>query len=317
MDHGFWFQFGNGRNKPRIVQKWQLTCNVSLSMQDEYSIESNRHDGDLPESVLFGKSDVMQNLRLKLARVCATSVPVLLQGEMCVGKSVLCRFIHHHSKISAGPYLSVNCSALADHQTDVGLASALTSSIAAASAAGEYDSPTPTGTLLLRQVSELSLKFQLQLSHLLADYDWNHKGDQRQETIRILSTSTRDLRREVKEGRFRRDLFDRLAVVRFEVPPLKRRLADLPEIVEYLRLRYSAQDAAAVDFKPDLLARMMTYSWPGNFCELESFVRRHLALKGDYTTSLHQAPLSPRGAAWDLEGITDRSKLIDVRKLKN
>ena len=271
-------------------------------MQPKSPLESpHRVEDDLPpDSVLFGRSDVMQNLKRKLSRVCQTSIPVSLQGEMCTGKRVLCRFIHQHSAISAGRrMLPLNCSALSDWSGQILFNAALKSStvIADTSAGGPRDASI--STLFLNRVCDLPSNLQLKLSHLLADYDWNTKREESPAAVRILCTSTQDLRKEVRRGRFRRDLFDRVAVVTIEVPPLRKRLADLPEIIEYLGLRYAWQGDAAAYFPPDLLERMMAYSWPGNLCELESFVRRHIALKGDCSTPLHHAPETPRDPAWD------------------
>ena len=246
----------------------------------------------------------MQNLKRKLLRVCVTSVPVLLQGEMGAGKSVLGRFIHEHSMVSAGRrMLPLNCGALSDWSGKILLDSALKSSTVIADTGQPDDS---IGTLLLKQVCDLPSNLQVTLSHFLADYDWNTNDGQSPEAVRILSTSTQDLRRQVRLGRFRRDLFDRLAVVTIEVPPLRKRLADLPAIVEYLRLRCSQRSETVefIEFPLDLLARMMTYSWPGNFCELESFVSRHIALRGDYSGPRQPEPLVPGAERWNWDMLT-------------
>lgn len=256
-------------------------------MSTTTQVHGNNSEGDLPpNSVLFGKSEVMQSLKRRLSRVCGTPVPVVLQGEMCVGKSVLCRFIHQHSTVLAGQYLRLNCSAFGDWRDYTTLSGALKSCVVAATKTAHDEASAQVGTLFFQHVSDLSPQLQQELSHLLADYDWSKKREPQQEAIRILCTSTKDLRREVKQGRFRRDLFDRLAVVTIEVPPLKKRLADLPEIIEFLRRRYSQQTGIEddVDFSPDLLTKMLTYSWPGNFCELQNFVRRFVALGPDHCT---------------------------------
>jgi two-component system response regulator AtoC len=268
-------------------------------------LASDCGDNNLPpDSALFGRCDVMQNLKRKLLRVCVTSVPVMLQGEMCAGKSVLCRFIHQHSIISAGRrILPLNCSALSDWSGKILFDAALKSSSVIADTTSKDQPNSSVSTLFLNQVGDLPFSLQVTLSHLLADYDRDRNSDQSLEAVRILSTSTQDLRREVRRGRFRRDLFDRLAVVTIEVPPLRKRLADLPAIVEYLRLRCSRRTETVhpIEFPPDLLARMMAYSWPGNFCELESFVSRHIVLRGDYSTPLHQAPWNEK---WNWDSLT-------------
>jgi DNA-binding NtrC family response regulator len=155
------------------------------------------------------------------------------------------------------------------------MAMAVRSRPAIASALDDDSASTFVATLFLDQIGDLPFKLQRRLSHLLDDHDAGKRKDQQQEPVRIICASARNLRREVREGRFRRDLFDHLAVVTIEVPALRERPEDLPEVCEYLRQRYRARFGVGDRvFPPDLLARMLNYTWPGNFCELENFVRR-------------------------------------------
>jgi len=202
----------------------------------------------------------------------------LLQGEVGVGKSALSRFIHKHCSAATGQYLHVNCGALSESQGHVQLATALRFRPVIADAE-EVSGVSPiTATLFFDQVCDVPYQLQQRLSHLLDEQPVGGRRKKGHEPVRIICSSSRNLRSEVKEGRFRRDLFDRLAVVTIELPPLRDRLEELPEVSEYLRQRYRVQygvgDRA---FPPDLLARMLNHTWPGNFCELENFVRRFVA----------------------------------------
>jgi DNA-binding NtrC family response regulator len=239
-----------------------------------------------PDSVLFGNSEVMQQLRRKLTRICPTTVSALLQGEVGVGKSLFSRFIHSHSMGIVGPYVSVNCAALTGPSLDTDRFAGPEDGVSVIFARVQQDIATSSvGALFLDQISELTPQLQQQLSSPLADCDEFKTGDQGhiRGKLRIISASTRDLRREVRLGRFRRELFHRLAEVTIDVPPLRDRTEDLPLISEYLRLRYCAQlGIADSPFPRDLLARMLDYQWPGNIRELENFVCRYVLLGGDH-----------------------------------
>jgi DNA-binding NtrC family response regulator len=134
-------------------------------------------------------------------------------------------------------------------------------------------------TLFLDEIDELPMKLQRLLANLLVEYRDDHNRQSDRGPICIVSSSTRDLRRETKEGHFRRDLLQQLAVVTIEVPPLRNRMEDLPGICEYLRYRCCrASGMPDRPFPADLWDRMLHHPWPGNFSELESFISRFVAL---------------------------------------
>jgi DNA-binding NtrC family response regulator len=272
--------------------------------------------GSLPDSVLFGISQVMQELRSRLSRICATTVSVLLQGEVGVGKGVLSRFIHSHSTGVVGPYVRVNCAALSCESADKNPFATSTDGEGTALARVPWGFPMSNiGTLFLDQVHELTPQVQQQLSNSFAECDESSSRDQGNDhsNVRIMCASTRNLRHEVERGRFRRDLFHRLAVVTIDVPPLRNRLEDLPCITEYLRARYSAQFGIAdALFPSDLLARMLSYQWPGNIHELESFVCRCVVLGSDHAAFAEPGTATEHGADF---GWGDSADLID-RKIK-
>lgn len=252
-------------------------------MASKTSFSGNSVLGDpIPDSVLFGASDVMQELKGKLLRVCRTTVPVLLQGEVGVGKGTLSRFIHSHSAGALGPYVRITCAALCGSSPMMGLLLHLQGVESEVQIDSDDARPLAgLGTLFLEQVNELAPWLQQELARTLAESDERaaRDGHRVYEKVRIVCSSTRNLRREVKLGHFRRDLFHRLAVVTIDVPPLRQHLEDLPAIAEYLRLRQSAQLAANdPPFPPDLLARMVTYQWPGNIRELDNLVCRYVVL---------------------------------------
>lgn len=234
-----------------------------------------------PDSVIFGRSTAMCELRGRLRRICSTNLPILLQGESGVGKALLSRFIHNRASGTVGTYLRVDCAAnsSASPESDPFLQVAANHDGAETT---PQEDPTHSclGTLFLDEVGELPAQLQIKLLHSLHE-DPDSKINSSPKP-RIVCATTRNLRQEAKEGRFRQELFYRLAVVTLEVPPLRKRLDDLLIIANYLRRYYS--DKFGLPDKPfpkRLIDRMHYYEWPGNVREFESFVCRYVILGCD------------------------------------
>jgi two-component system, NtrC family, response regulator AtoC len=246
---------------------------VELAIMDNYRFT------DLPpDTVIFGKSTVMLELHGRLKRICSTNLPILLHGESGVGKGLVSRFIHNHATGIAGPYIKVDC---------VDTSGSLRQFHPSAFTPGGLpiqEGSVPSRTVFLDEVGELSTQSQLQLLHSLHEGELNSAGCQTDPWTkpRIICATTRNLRQEANEGRFRHDLFYRLAVVTLEIPPLRNRLDDLLIIGNYLRRYYS--DKFGLPDKPfpkRLVDRMHYYAWPGNIREFESFVCRYVILGSD------------------------------------
>jgi len=235
-----------------------------------------------PDSVIFGTSATMLDLQEKLQRTSGTNLPILLQGESGVGKGLLSKFIHNQSNRIVGPYVRVNCASPLDTSLEsepfISLEGAheVTDSIVP-----ESPESSSIGTLYLDEVAELPSELQLKLLDFLYNTPprgGDNQGDRRTKA-RIICATTRNLRQEVNEGRFRRELFYRLAVITLEVPPLRHRLYDLLIIANYLRMHYSGKFGLPDKPFPDrLVERMHYYEWPGNIRELDSFVCRYVIL---------------------------------------
>jgi two-component system, NtrC family, response regulator AtoC len=236
-----------------------------------------------PDSVIFGKSSLMLELEAKVRRVLGTNLSVLLQGERGTGKATLSKLIHKHSKGAAGSYIRVHCTdntdTLWDSLKPIFVANRLPTNRAISDSGLDSSS---IGTLFLKDLGELSPKNQSQLFHLLPD-EQDHRGSEGQPNPwtkgRIVSATARNLRQEVNENRFRRDLFYRLAVVTLEVPPLRKRMDDLLVIAHYFLEQYSESFGLPRRPFPDtLVERMHRYRWPGNIRELENFICRYVIL---------------------------------------
>jgi two-component system response regulator FlrC len=211
-------------------------------------------------------------------RVAATDATVLILGETGTGKEVLARYIHRASGRATGPFVAVNCSALPESLAESELfgheRGAFTGAIGRR--AGLFEAASG-GTLVLDEVSEIPLTLQAKLLRVLQEKEVIRVGTTTAVPIdvRVIAVSNRDLRTEVREGRFRPDLFYRLNVVCLRVPPLRERAADIPLLTRYFLQRYgAAHGSRATGFTAAGLDWLLSHRWPGNVRELENVVQR-------------------------------------------
>jgi transcriptional regulator with GAF, ATPase, and Fis domain len=227
----------------------------------------------------------MLNLKEKIARLAPTPETVLIHGESGTGKELVAKTIHAMSGRAAGPMVSLNCPVLSAQLMESELFGHERGAFTGAEIArtGRFEM-AHGGSILLDEVTEIDLALQAKLLRVLQERSFERVGSS--ETIdvdvRVLATTNRDLKREVAEGRFREDLYYRLAVVPVEVPPLRDRQEDVPQLIEHFLQRCAERldrTPAALDSGAmDLLVR---YPWPGNVRELENVVTRASVLQGD------------------------------------
>src|SRR5712692_10970755 len=176
-----------------------------------------------PDEVVFGSSTKMMELQQRAAKVCGTSVPVLLHGDGGTGKEVLARWIHKHSPYSNGQFVKVNCAAIPGTLLESELfgyeKGAFTG--AHASKPGRVEL-AHQGTLFLDEIADLDLGLQSKLLHFLQDGRFSRIGDETERVaeVRLLCATNKDLEKEIDSGRFRADLYYRINVVRLRLPRL-------------------------------------------------------------------------------------------------
>lgn len=228
---------------------------------------------ELPsESVIFGASKVMLELRHQLTRVAVTNWPILLRGESGVGKNLLSRYIHSCLRVNCGPYFRYSCPLMSSTAMD-SLLRAIPAERRSHDGDCSEDASGTVSTLFLDEIGKLAPELQVRLLHRLSEMDGLDQGAR----LRTICSTTGNLRRAVKLGEFRKDLFYRLAVFTFEIPPLRSRSCDLLVIANYLLEYYSRSSGVpAPPFPGTLIERMHGYEWPGNIRELKSFVCRYV-----------------------------------------
>lgn len=220
----------------------------------------------------------MQALRAKIAQVAPTPVTVLITGESGTGKELVARAIHAASDRREKPWVSLNCPVLSAHLMESELFGHQRGAFTGADAprVGRFEL-ADGGTILLDEVSEIDLNLQAKLLRVLQERSFERVGSS--ETIRVdvrvLATTNRDLEAEVAAGRFRQDLYYRLAVVPIHVPPLRERLDDVPALVEYFLARSAERlGREPVVLQPSAMELLQRYEWPGNVRELENIITR-------------------------------------------
>ena len=240
-------------------------------------------EGLPPEEVIFGRSAAMQAFRQKIHKFAATSVPLLIQGESGTGKGVLARYIHSRSSVAAGPFVNVNCAAIPGTLLESELfgyeKGAFTG--AYASKPGRVEM-AHMGTLFLDGIDEIDMPLQAKLLQLLQDAQFSRIGGAEDVTvqIRVICAAGRPLEHEIAAGRFRADLYYRINVARVELPALRARMEDVPQLAMhfYERLRKRHKSSAAGPISPVLLRLFEKHSWPGNIRELENLMERYVIL---------------------------------------
>ncbi len=210
--------------------------------------------------VVIGSAPRFQKTLERIAWAAPSEAPVLIEGESGTGKECLAVLLHHLSRRS-GPLVKLNCATLTSRELDEALAT--------------FEETRPTrGTLLLDALSELDLDAQARLLEAIAGGRLGDGGPQRPALdLRLVGTSSSDLRHGVTEGRFRHDLYFRLAVLPIAVPPLRERSEDLAPLVTHFLERFSSGTRRRI-LSPAALERLAAHEWPGNVRELANLVRR-------------------------------------------
>ncbi|SNS00572.1 regulatory protein, Fis family [Methylobacillus rhizosphaerae] len=227
---------------------------------------------------LLGASLPMQTLRIQIAQFSNAPFSVLIEGESGSGKDLVARYLHHSSQRSAFPFLSLNCAAIPP-----GLAESILfghgkgAFTGAVNTRSGYFAEAGHGTLFLDEVGELTPALQAKLLHVLENGEYQRIGETqaRRSHARIIAATNRDLRKEVREGRFRIDLYHRLSVFSILVPPLRDLGQDRNLLLQHFKVLY-AKEAGQRPFDLDEQAnqRWMDYCFPGNVRELRNIIIR-------------------------------------------
>jgi transcriptional regulator with PAS, ATPase and Fis domain len=250
---------------------------------------------------VIGASTEMRRLYGILEKVAPTDSSILVQGETGTGKELLARAIHDASPRAKGPFVVVDCGAIAENLIESELFGHVRGAFSGAvSDRRGLAEEAHGGTLFLDEIGELPPALQPRLLRVLESLEVRRVGSNvsRKIDVRVIAATNRSLARSINEGSFREDLYYRLAVVELQLPPLRARPEDLPLLAEHFFRRYAGDKPP---LPPELLSSLTSRAWPGNVRELRNFVERSVSLgvasPGTAAAAVAAAPVAPVAAA--------------------
>ncbi len=275
--------------KPVGVERLQVSLRNALeksALEDELNRIKRSQSGTLTLKDIVTRSPRMQHVLRTAEKAAASIIPVLIEGESGVGKELIARAIHGQGERRAKPFVAVNCGAIPDN---------LVESILFGHEKGAFTGATERhtgkfveasgGTLFLDEVGELPPAAQVKLLRAIQEGEVEPVGARKpvKVDVRLISATNRNLIADVKNGRFREDLFYRLHVFPIAVPPLRERSEDIPDLVRHFLARFAAEEGKRVrSVSGEALALLGRHRWPGNVRQLENAVFRAVVLaEGD------------------------------------
>jgi DNA-binding NtrC family response regulator len=245
-------------------------------------------------SKIIGNSPAFEKIIDLITKVAPTRSTVLLCGESGTGKEIIAEAIHFASPRGEGPLLKMNCGALTETLLESELFGHEKGAFTGAhqQRMGRFEMANG-GTLFLDEIGEMSLGMQVKLLRVLQDGSFERVGSSRtiQVDVRIVAATNKDLEQEVKEGRFRQDLFYRLNVITIELPPLRERVEDIPLLAGHFLNKYTEiNNKKITGFSSEVHQVLRSYFWPGNVRELENAIERAVSLCQTQTIELHDLP---------------------------
>lgn len=251
---------------------------------------------------IIGKSRAMREIFRKVQRIAPFKSTVLICGESGTGKEMIAKATHLHSPLCDRAFVTINCGAIPEALLESELFGHVKGSFTGAvrTKKGLFEE-ADGGTIFLDEIGELALSLQVKLLRVLQERTIRRIGDTSEITIdvRVIAATSRDLLRDVREGRFREDLFYRLNILPITLPPLRQRSEDVPLLVHHFLRKY-ATEQGMMDVTPDAMELLVQYPWPGNVRELENIVERAVVLSDSNTISPQALPAELRQAGEEL-----------------
>lgn len=257
-------------------------------IEELYELQSQisalRHNIEAADTLsnAVGQSKAFQHVRNMASKASSSDVTVLLTGETGVGKEVMARGLHDHSERANEPFIALNCAAIPPDLIEAELFGVEKGAFTGAtqSRIGRFER-AHKGTLFLDEVVELSSRAQATLLRVLQEGEFERVGDNRTRTVdvRLIAATNEDLQQAVNDGRFRADLFYRLNVFPVQIPSLRERRDDIPQLVEHFLDKYHSLYAKKTrGLSNRAMSVLMNYDWPGNIRELENIVERGIIM---------------------------------------
>ena len=243
---------------------------------------------------VIGKSKKIKHIYSMIEKIAGTDSTILVTGESGTGKELAARAIHSLSPREENRFVSINCGALPENLLESELFGHVEGAFtgAVADKLGLFE-VAQRGTLFLDEVGEMAPWTQVKLLRTLQDKKIRRVGGTEEAAIdvRIIAATNQDLKKKISEGKFREDLFYRLNVISFEMPPLRERKEDVPLFVNHFLKKYSMEIGKSMKrITPDVMKLFESYPWPGNIRELENVIERTVAVEDRETITLDSLP---------------------------
>ena len=243
---------------------------------------------------MIGESDAISHIKEMIEKVAATDARVLITGPNGTGKELVAHWLHEKSDRSSSPLIEVNCAAIPSELIESELFGHVKGSFTGASKdrAGKFEAAN-NGTIFLDEIGDMSLSAQAKVLRALQENKIQRVGSDRdiKVNVRIVAATNKDLKKEIKEGRFREDLYHRLAVILIKVPALNDRRNDIPLLIHHFSQKIASQQGVAKkEFSSEAIALLQEYDWTGNIRELRNVVER-LIILGEQEVSVGDVTL--------------------------
>jgi two-component system, NtrC family, nitrogen regulation response regulator NtrX len=281
--------------KPLQIERTVLAIRNALR-QGQLEADNRRLREELDDDyVMIGESVPMRALRQQIAVAAPTNGRILIYGESGTGKELVARAIHRESGRASMPFVELNCAAIPEELIESELFGHTKGAFTGATQAkrGKFEQ-ADSGTLLLDEVGDMSLKVQAKVLRVLEEQRFEPVGSNTptRVDVRIIAATNKRLDEEIERGSFRADLFYRLNVIPFEVPPLRERREDIPRLTDYFNRRYSINyKRARKVFTDDAIERLYSYDWPGNVRELRNTIERVVIMTATERVTADQLPV--------------------------
>ncbi len=261
-------QIKNGIEKYRLSKEVKRLRGI---VRERYKFEN-----------IIGESEKMKKVLELVSRAAETDSNVYIQGESGTGKELIAKALHLASTRKNGPFVAINCATIPETLLESELFGFKKGAFTGAfyTKKGLF-AQADGGSILLDEISEIPLSMQAKLLRVIEEKEFYPIGSEKttKVNVRIIAASNKDLEKEVKKGNFRNDLFYRIHVIPFKLPPLRERKEDIPLLADYFLRKFSEKMKKEIKgFSPDALKKMMLYSWPGNVRELENVIECAVAM---------------------------------------
>jgi two-component system nitrogen regulation response regulator NtrX len=280
--------------KPLSIEKTVLTVRNALRQRQLERANEEMSAELKAEYEMVGESVAMRALRKQITVVAPTDGRVLISGESGAGKELVARAIHAQSRRAAAPFIEVNSAAIPEELIESELFGHVKGSFTGATAAKKGKFEIADGaTLFLDEVSDMSPNVQAKVLRVLEEQRFEPVGSNTPLSVdvRVIAATNKRLDEEIEKGTFRSDLFFRLNVIPFEVPPLRERLEDVPLLIDHFNQRFAkAHGKKPKRFDAKAIEAMQRYSWPGNVRELRNTVERVMIMHQNHRVGVKNLP---------------------------